>query len=199
MKVTVVPIDKTIIVDGRALNLAFAAPADLHALQWLDNQGWLEFVGGRANQTLAAEDYATIVKPYVDIFQAEAARLDSCPGPAYEWDSQTGKWTYKAELDRPGDDYDFMGGQWVKIRFTKLAFFNLFTMAEKMTFKTVIAGGNMAAAVIHDSLTMAEYIDVQDPATIQALHVLADDSGGSVLTPDRAGEILAGVPHVEQN
>lgn len=95
---------------------------------------------------------------------------------------------------RPGDDYDLIDGQWVKRRFSKLAFFNLFTMAEKVTFKTVIAAGNMVAGVIHDSLTMADYIDVADPATVEALYGLASEAGGNVITPERAAEILAGVP-----
>ena len=98
---------------------------------------------------------------------------------------------------RLGDDYDLVDGQWVRHRFSKLAFFNLFTMAEKVTFKTVIAGGNMVAGVIHDSLTIADFIDVTDPATIEAVYGLASHAGGRVITTERAAEILAGVPYAE--
>ncbi len=98
----------------------------------------------------------------------------------------------------PGDDYDLIGDQWVRRRFSKLAFFNLFTMNEKVAFKAAIAGGNLVAGVIHDSLTMADFIDVTDPATVEALHGLASETGGQVITAERAAEILAGVPHGEK-
>ena len=100
---------------------------------------------------------------------------------------------------RPGQDYDLIDGRWVRHRFSKLAFFSLFTMTEKVTFKTVIAGGNMVAGVIHDSLTMADYIDVTDPATVEALRGLASEAGGQVITPERAAEILAGVEYVYES
>ena len=99
----------------------------------------------------------------------------------------------------PGPDYDLAGDRWVRHRFSKLAFFSLFTMAEKVTFKTVIAGGNMVAGVIHDSLTMADYIDVTDPATVEALYGLASEAGGQVITQARAAEILAGVEYVHES
>ena len=54
--VTVVPSDRIIVVDGLALGFEFAAPANLHALQWHDGQGHLELVDG-PNQALSAQDY----------------------------------------------------------------------------------------------------------------------------------------------
>lgn len=99
----------------------------------------------------------------------------------------------------PGDEYDLVDNQWVRHRFSKLAFFNLFTMTEKVTFKKAIAGGNMVAGVIHDSLTMADYIDVTDPVTVEALYGLTGEAGGAVITPERAAEILAGVPYVTES
>ena len=37
--VTVVPADNLIIVDGKALVFPFDAPANMHALQWREEQG----------------------------------------------------------------------------------------------------------------------------------------------------------------
>jgi len=96
MQITIIPIDQTVIVDGRALKLTFEAPAGLHALQWLgDGQGWLEFTNGHPNQALGQADFESWVRPYLDLFEAEAARLDSRPGPDYEWDGAA--WRLSAE------------------------------------------------------------------------------------------------------
>jgi hypothetical protein len=47
MKLTIIPIDDAVYVDGvfkGALNLSqFNIPDNVHALQWYDTKGWLEF------------------------------------------------------------------------------------------------------------------------------------------------------------
>lgn len=46
MKVTIIPADGAVYKDGACvsnLDLSFA-PQDVHALQWLDTKGWVEFV-----------------------------------------------------------------------------------------------------------------------------------------------------------
>jgi hypothetical protein len=46
MKLTVIREDTTVYVDGRSyteLNMD-AVPTDVHALQWRDSDGWIEFV-----------------------------------------------------------------------------------------------------------------------------------------------------------
>ena len=75
MRVTVVPADRLILVDGEGLQFAFAAPEGLHALQWQDASGHLEFTDGRPNQALTAADYESHVAPFVQAWQAEKARL----------------------------------------------------------------------------------------------------------------------------
>ncbi len=73
--VTVVVPDKLIIVDGHLLHFNFNAPAELHAIQWHDGAGHLEFTDDY--QELAAADYATEVAPFVALWEAEKARLES--------------------------------------------------------------------------------------------------------------------------
>ena len=75
-KVTVVPADRLIIVDGEALHFDFPAPANLHALQWDDvtQTGHMEFVDDY-NQRLATILYAEEVAPFVALWEAEKARL----------------------------------------------------------------------------------------------------------------------------
>lgn len=75
--ITVVPSDNLIIVDGVALCFAYAAPANLHALQWHEGQGHMEFTDDY-NHALAGEDlYAAEVAPFVRLWEAEKARLEA--------------------------------------------------------------------------------------------------------------------------
>ena len=47
MRLTIIPIDDTVYVDGVSkgpLNLTrFNIPANIHALQWYETKGWIEF------------------------------------------------------------------------------------------------------------------------------------------------------------
>ena len=48
MKLTVIPSDRTVYVDGvPKFNMPvenFNIPANVHALQWFDTRGWIEFI-----------------------------------------------------------------------------------------------------------------------------------------------------------
>ena len=74
--VTVVPEDKMIIVDKQALRFDFAAPANLHALQWQEGKGHIEYTDGQPNRSLSVEDYNVEVAPFVALWQAEYDRLE---------------------------------------------------------------------------------------------------------------------------
>lgn len=75
--ITVVPSDKLIIVDGHALLFDFPAPENLHALQWHEGEGHMEFTDD-LNQTLSGPElYASEVAPYVTLWEAEKARLEA--------------------------------------------------------------------------------------------------------------------------
>ena len=95
-RVTVIPTDRLIIVDDACLYIDF--PPDLvhnlRALQWEDRRGHLEFVGDTPNYELTALDYTREVQPFIDLFEAEKARLASCPGDFYKWDKAAGQWVF---------------------------------------------------------------------------------------------------------
>lgn len=74
-KVTVVPSDSSIIVDGVRLSFTFKAPENLHAIQWDGNKGHQEWTD-KNNTLLGEQDYANAVAPYVALWQAEKTRLD---------------------------------------------------------------------------------------------------------------------------
>lgn len=76
--VIVVPSDRLIILDGESLQFDFAAPANLHALQWDGAKGHIEWTDD-FNWPLNAEDataYNEEVAPYVVLWQAEKARVE---------------------------------------------------------------------------------------------------------------------------
>lgn len=59
MKLTIIPIDGAVYVDGFSYSglVLSSVPSDVHALQWKDTAGWVEFVENQdgtkpANQTI---------------------------------------------------------------------------------------------------------------------------------------------------
>lgn len=74
--VTVIAPDNMVYVDGVALKFDFAIDEDVHAIQWRDNTGHIEYTDGRLNKTLTADDYEKDVLPFVTLWENEKARLD---------------------------------------------------------------------------------------------------------------------------
>ena len=73
--VIVVPSDRLIIVDGVPLQFAFPVPENLHAVQWHNGTGEMEWTDD-INHPLTPADYAEDVAPFVELWEAEKARLD---------------------------------------------------------------------------------------------------------------------------
>ena len=74
-RVTVVPPDGFIAVDGVFLTFNYDAPEGLHALQWSGEAGHTEWENG-PNKPLTVADYEEQVAPYVALWQAEQERLE---------------------------------------------------------------------------------------------------------------------------
>ena len=68
--VTVVPSDRLIIVGGIPLQLDFSAPENMHALQWHEGSGHIEWTDD-INHPLTPADYAEDVAPFVALWEAE--------------------------------------------------------------------------------------------------------------------------------
>ena len=85
-RVTVVPADRLVIVDGQALTFNFNAPGRMHALQWDGKQGHIEWLGSGDepphNEPLGADIYADRVAPYVKMWEEEKARLEQTAAEA---------------------------------------------------------------------------------------------------------------------
>ncbi len=78
MKISIIPEDKKIIVDGKTVDLEDNAPWDfddepIHAIQWKDDRGELEYediIGEEPapNKIFGVDEFDTIVQPYLDYF-----------------------------------------------------------------------------------------------------------------------------------
>ena len=109
-RVTVVPADRLVIVDGQALIFDFAAPERMHALQWDGQQGHIEWQGNDDepphNEPLTSDSYAGQVAPYVESWQAEKSRLEQAAAEAEaarlaEYNSQEARFErLRTERDR---------------------------------------------------------------------------------------------------
>lgn len=74
--ITVIPDDKIILVDGRRLEFDFTAPEGMHALQWHNGAGHIEWKAGET-EILGGQDYASKVKRFADVWTAEKTRLEA--------------------------------------------------------------------------------------------------------------------------
>ena len=77
--VTVVPADNIIIVNRELLHFDFSpieGHESMHALQWHDGKGAIEYEAVAKRLELTKENYAGHVQPYVTLWQAEKARID---------------------------------------------------------------------------------------------------------------------------
>ena len=53
MKLTIIPVDGAVYVDGSSTSgLLISFPNNVHALQWSDSSGWIEFNTGEKNQDI---------------------------------------------------------------------------------------------------------------------------------------------------
>lgn len=71
MRLTIIPSDNLMILDGRVLKFPFPADVNLHAIQWHDTYGFVEFTSNKQMYI----DKMSDVQPFVDAFNAESARL----------------------------------------------------------------------------------------------------------------------------
>ena len=76
--VTVVSSDRLIIIDGNALRFDFPAPENMHALQWHDGSGHIEWTDD-INHPLTPDDYEADVAPFVDLWPACRVQLGTGP------------------------------------------------------------------------------------------------------------------------
>ena len=72
---SIIPDDNVIIVDGKALFFAFPALENIHAIQWKNGAGWIEYKDNNSKKLLGA-DYVVEVLPFIKLWEAENTRLE---------------------------------------------------------------------------------------------------------------------------
>ncbi len=77
MKITIIPDDNLILINGSGLVFDFTAPEGLHALHYDTGTqtGEAEW-DGAANQPLTDAEFADLVKPFISAYEAEKSRLE---------------------------------------------------------------------------------------------------------------------------
>ena len=84
-QVSVIPSDRTIIVDGVAMQCDFQPHTEgLHALQWRGGTGHTEIIRDGNITNIPVADYASEVQPYVDIWQARYDEINTPHVPTLE-------------------------------------------------------------------------------------------------------------------
>ena len=80
--VIIVPSDGMIIVNDIVMKSPFAAPADLHAIQWHNGKGEIEYTDARPNLHIEGEaDYNKYVASYVNHWQIAFDQSTLPPSP----------------------------------------------------------------------------------------------------------------------
>ena len=74
MKVSIIPSDKTIIVDGQALTFDYDIDPTIHAIQWDEDSGEIEYNDGIANEQFTD---STLVDSLVSAYEDEVERLEA--------------------------------------------------------------------------------------------------------------------------
>ncbi len=82
MRVTIIPEDSKVIVDGVAYEVSVQADQNIHAIQWDGEKGVIEYKRGGAKRI----DDVSIIQPWLDVVQdaklaAEAAAMVEEPKP----------------------------------------------------------------------------------------------------------------------
>lgn len=72
MKLTVIPSDRKIIIDGNALEFDFPYDHDIHALHWYKDKGTIELINGKGSIDI---NNIQDVQLYIEAFEAEQERL----------------------------------------------------------------------------------------------------------------------------
>lgn len=73
-RVTVVFSDNAVYVGQECLQFPFDHPENLHAIQWHNGKGHIEYEDHRPNTPLSLPDYDTVVRPYAVLFFQEQQR-----------------------------------------------------------------------------------------------------------------------------
>ena len=105
--VTVVPADQTMVVNGEGRKFLYAHPDNLHAIQWHDGKGSVEYTDGTTVLYFDVSQYNTFVAPYVEAFNNYVAKQKE------DHEHLINSVEYKAESIRNRRDWLLNDCQWI--------------------------------------------------------------------------------------
>ena len=84
-RVTIVPADSLVIVDGRGLHVDCSSLApDIHAIQWDGLTGWVEHNDGTPNTQVSQAEYDALIALALAAWESARAAADAPPEPTPE-------------------------------------------------------------------------------------------------------------------
>ena len=90
-RVTIVPADSLVIVDGRGLDVSLTLPGHVHAIQWDGRTGWVEHTDGTPNTPVTQAEYDALVVPALAAWESARAAADAPPPPLTLEQAKTAK------------------------------------------------------------------------------------------------------------
>lgn len=170
-KVTVIPADNFISVDGQPLFFEYTAPTNLHALQWHNGSGHMEWTGS-ANTELKLDDYKASVLPYILLWEAENTRLAK-------------------EIDRPPTPEEQLA------IFTAVIQHHLDSFALTRNYDSILSASTYATSTNPKFHTEGQYaVKARDLTWAKAYAIFDDVLSGVRLMPTTE-EIIADLPPLE--
>jgi len=98
MRMTIIPADGVIGLDGDFLHVAVGAPDNVHAIQIYDTFAEIEYNDGKPNAKVTGSALATLSGSYLSVYQAEQQRIkaqiaaSTPPTPYSVWDEGIQEW-----------------------------------------------------------------------------------------------------------
>ncbi len=98
MRMTIIPADGAIGLDGVFLRVAVDAPDNVHAIQIYDTFAEIEYNDGKPNAKVTGAALAALSGPYLSVYRAEQQRIiehlaaSTPPTPYSVWDEDAQAW-----------------------------------------------------------------------------------------------------------
>ncbi|PKN23183.1 MAG: hypothetical protein CVU64_24175 [Deltaproteobacteria bacterium HGW-Deltaproteobacteria-21] len=94
MRMTIVPEERLIAIDGDFLRFDYEVPAGVHAIQVYDDHAEIEYKDGQPNKIMKGEELQDLIAQYLPLHAAERDRVNSTipPTPYSIWDADAGAW-----------------------------------------------------------------------------------------------------------
>ena len=90
-RVTIVPADSLVIVDGRGLDVSLTLPGHVHAIQWDGRTGWVEHNDDTPNTPVTQAEYDALVVPALAAWESARVAADAPPPPLTLEQAKTAK------------------------------------------------------------------------------------------------------------